>query len=152
MSGYLKSPALVIVAVFSASIFLSGCKGGGNNDDVSEVTHASTLEGVSKWKILAQVSRDDCGERIAPVNQTITVNKNSTSMNVDTTIVKVGAVSTEDGFTFGFADSIGNCVRHYDTKFSNLTNTTADVSIAVGSTCDGVSCQNEWTGTATKVN
>jgi|GEM_PF-6187048 len=134
------------------STLMLGCGGGGGDSSDGSTDPNPPVNGVSHWKISADVSRDGCGERIAEVNQTVTMTQQGDSLSVDTTIVEVGATPTTNGFVFGFEETNGDCTRNYNTQFSYLTDTTADVSITVASNCRGISCQDEWAGTAVKVD
>ena len=146
------------LSILATSLLISmatvGCGGssGGDSTDDNSSTPLAEDGGSSKWKISAPVSRDNCGERLAAVNQTISVMNNGDSLTVDTTIVTVNGVKTNDGFTFGFQEANGDCTRRYSTQFTNSTDAAADVHIAVSSSCGSFSCQDEWTGTATRVN
>ncbi len=130
----------------------TSCSGGGGGDDSDPIPDVAADETI-KWSVQAPVSGDTCGERISPVTQTFTVSRTSGALTVKTGLVTVPATETETGFTFGFDESNGTCVRSYHGEFSNIVgddiSTTAQVVLTASSTCDGRSCSSSWTGIGT---
>lgn len=142
-----------VAAMLVVSLTATGCGGSsGGDNSVEDSTPLAGDGSISKWKIAAPVFQDNCGERVATVNQTISVMNNGDSLTVDTTIVTVNGTKTSDGFSFGFQETNGDCTRNYSTQFTNSTDTTADVHIAVSTSCGSFACQDEWKGTAARVN
>lgn len=142
-----------VAAMLAVSLATSSCGGSSGGDDSNDQPNPPSGDGsITKWKIAAPVYHNNCGERVATVNQTISVMNNGDSLTVDTTIVTLTGTKTSDGFSFGFQETNGDCTRNYSTQFTNSTDTTADVHIAVSTSCGSFACQDEWKGTATKVN
>jgi len=136
----------VVSTLFLLSTGVISCGGGGGSSGGVE-----TVDG-AQWKINAAVSSDGCSERISPVTQTFTINQSGSQVVVDTSIVSMSGTTTDDGFVAGFAEANGDCSRSYEIQFSNMSSSIADVKLNSSSECLSQTCQNEWSGTATKIN
>jgi hypothetical protein len=128
------------ILVFGA---LSACGGGsGGSGDGGAVIGGSG----DQWLTLANISKNGCGDRITDVRQTFIVGNGV----VNTSLVTIPAVETDSGFDFAFTESNGDCTRTYTAHFTNVSGSTANVELISDSACLTQTCQNTWTGTATK--
>lgn len=152
--------ALLVPCLMTLSVTLSACNGsdnvdmsgGGDNNNNSSDSGQSSGGGNlgGAWKATAAVAQDGCGERISPVTQTFSVNDLGSSVEVNTGILTLSAPLEGDGFTLGFQESNGECNRSYTAKFSQMSSGTASVNFSVLSTCNGRTCEDKWSGTATR--
>jgi len=129
-------------ALLIAISFLSACGGGSNNGELRAVGGSG-----EQWHVLANISKNGCGERISNVEQTFTVS----SDRVNTSLSTVPIIPTGSGFDFSYSDTNGDCQRTYSGHFSNISGNTATVELISDSACSTVTCQNTWSGTATKL-
>lgn len=106
-----------------------------------------TDSGQARWKAMASVISDSCAERIANVEQTFLIDGSS----VDTGIVVVPRTNTESGFSFGFSETNGDCERSYLGEFTEVTGSTAKISLTSTSRCASKNCESKWSGTAALV-
>lgn len=144
-----KNKSLFIVLLLLAS--LTACGGGGGGYD-SGNTPDGVDSSAGQWKVSADVTHDGCGDRISDVNQTFAVSDSGGAITVNSGIVTVNGTKTDSGFTSGFSETNGSCNRSYTADFAYTSGTTATVNLVSNSDCGTVVCQNNWAGTATKVN
>ena len=143
--------------IFCLGLMLSStisCSGGGGGDGSGDGNGGggSGTDSVDVWKVEAGVTVDGCRERISDVNQKFTVSRVGDAVAVDDTLLTLSGVTTGDGFT-AVADAPSvSCSRHYEVAFSGETDTTATVNLSVKSVCGANTCENRWSGVATKQN
>ena len=104
---------------------------------------------MGKWLAQAAVTKDGCGERIAPVQQTLTLGDSASGLVVDTGLVVMPAQQEGDRISFSFQEQSGECVRTYG---GELNTATQAVEFSSLSNCGGSACENTWAGTATPEN
>ncbi len=143
MKNYLKVTIRMTLGTLSLFL-LFGCGGGGGGSSSSD---SGSLSG-AQWLAQAAITQDGCGERISAVTQVFRFDGDQ----VDTGIVTIPVTSTSEGMTFGFSDTNGNCVRNYTAEFSSIEGDMANVKFVSASNCGGSTCENQWVGTATKIN
>ena len=143
-----------IISIIAIAGMVS-CSGGGSSSSSSNSGGSSSGSSSDKsatWKVVAGVSQDGCGERIADVTQTFTVVDSGEDVVVNTGIADTTAVDNGDGFTSSYSDQSGSCIRNYVAQFTGVTSTSANVALTLTSTCGTSVCENKWLGTATRVN
>lgn len=138
MKKLLLTTQITLIALATA------CGGGGGG----ESSGTDTPAGGKVWKVTAKVSADNCRERISTVNQDFVVNGSGSELIVDTTVSNARGAETDDGFTFGYQEQNGDCLRTYSGIFSDVSDSTATVKLTSQSNCKTIQCQSEWTGTA----
>ena len=135
-------------------ITVSACGGGGgdysfgpdsgSSDSGANGDTSPTLSGGSTWKVTAEVAQDGCGERIAAVEQTFTIDGDV----IDTGLITLTGTNTAGAFSAGFSESNGECERSYQIEISDLNASNGDVSLSTQSNCGGTICENKWIGSA----
>ncbi len=132
---------LISLAAIAAS--LTACSGGGGGGD-GKVSLGGA--GGDRWTVLAGVSKNGCGERIADVHQTFITSSGA----INTSLATVPVTESGSGFEFSYSETSGDCTRTYTGHFSDVSGGVANVELVSDSTCAGQSCQNKWIGTATR--
>ncbi|MBX7138961.1 MAG: hypothetical protein K1X83_13380 [Oligoflexia bacterium] len=143
----MKHRSKLFVSLLLTQLALQSCTsgGGGGGGDASPDVGGSTV-----WHARAAVSHDGCGERIAEVRQTFRVISGAGGVSVDTSMITVPATDNGGTIEFGFDESNGDCSRSYAGSILPVSDTEAEVNLSAISNCNGVVCENNWIGTATK--
>lgn len=139
---------LLCAALVLSSVNFMGCGSGGSDDVDLSGGGEGQLSGAKSWLVTANVEHDSCGERISAVRQKFDVQTSSDSVVVDTDVVIVHGTKTGDGFTFGFSEQNGDCVRTYSGTFSSVSGNSASVRLVANSACATQTCESSWVGTA----
>lgn len=134
-------PVFLLLFLF----LFAGCGSGGS--DAGPVTENGSVADSTSWEARADVTLDGCRERISAVRQIFSLNGDS----IQTGIIALATTKTATGFSFGFEEANGNCLRNYKGEFSDVSATSATVQFVAISSCDGTVCENQWSGTATRM-
>lgn len=120
-------------ALLGLALFAAACGGGGGG--------GSSVSG-SQLLVEANVSRDTCNERLAPVRQVFTFSDGA----ADTGILTIPTVEVDGATTGGFEETSGECTRRYSVEFRDQL-----VTLLSQTTCPTSACETEWRGTASEV-
>ena len=141
-----QTKILRLLSVLSVSA-LCACGGGGGGDDTTSGTGGASGDvSGSQWVVDASITKDGCGERISSVHQIFTINGDT----VDTSLRSVPAQSSGDTVTFEYQTASGTCNRTFHGELTGLSGSTGNVTLTKTATCDGQTCENSWSGTATR--
>lgn len=150
-------------AALLLGLIMAGCSGGGGGDGDGNGGGSGGVgvdglpTGVSRWDVRASATTDNCNDRLTNIRQTFTVNRDRQSFTVNSGITSLSAVADDAGITAGISangfDPVRDetCSRTISMTLGNFTETTADYTSEVQTTCGAFQCVNQWTGTATRL-
>lgn len=121
-------------------------KTAGSASTTNTENSAPLSDGARILHVRAPVSSDSCNERISSVDQQFVVNTGASGATIDTSLVTVPAVVSNDTVTAKFSDTNGECTRTYSIQFDAVSGSTTTATLAFESTCGSRTCKSTWEG------